>query len=200
MNPSASRGAILVVIGLVVGALVLGQAFDDSVPNATVTVDTGGTAETGDTDTDSGTDESADDGGGESTDGGDVVDDGTGGTETDPDGTETTPPLTPGERDPAEVKVLVANGAQVNGAAGQAAGSLAAANYTTLSPTNAEVQEVTLVYYEATYEADAAAVARILNAPPGSVVALPATNPAGVDPRGANIVVILGQDEVPQPG
>lgn len=200
MNIAASRGALLVLTGIIVGALILGQGFD-----------TDGTADVvtaGSTDTDSGesaTDESAEAEGGEETGDGSGTEDGGTGEGTDgtvPEGGDgTDPPLSPEANPPEDVKVLVANGTSVNGAAGAASDALAARGYTMLSPTNADTQEQTFIYYEEGFQADAALIAQILSAPPTSVVPLPATDPAGVDRRGANVLVVLGNDGVtPDPG
>jgi hypothetical protein len=212
MNTSASRGAILVVAAIIVGAFVLGRGFDSSgsftaVEVGAVTVDEsaegtqttaeGAVIEEIDTDGDGEPDTTAID-----TDGDGAAD--TEAIDTDADGVvdtpiDTAPPLTPQARPPDEVRVLVANGTAINGAAGVATDKLIARNYATLTPTNAETVDVTIIYYEADYEADALLVAEYLSARPDQVTPMPATDPGGVDRRGANILVILGADEVTQP-
>ncbi len=213
MNTSASRGAILVVAGIIVGAFVLGRGLDsgggsftvvevgavtvDETADGTQTTATGAVIEEIDTDGDGEPDTTAID-----TDGDGAAD--TEAIDTDADGVvdtpiDTAPPLTPQARPPAEVRVLVANGTSINGAAGVATDKLIARNYATLTPTNAETVDVTVIYYEADYEADAVLVAQYLSARPDQVAPLPATDPGGVDRRGANILVILGADEVTQP-
>ncbi len=214
MNTSASRGAILVVVGVIVGAFVLGRGLDSG--GTFDTVQTGGSsdpasepADAPQTTADGAVIEEIDtDGDGEpdttaiDTDGDGAAD--TEAIDTDDDGVvdtpvDTAPPLTPQPRPPAEVRVLVANGTSINGAAGVATEKLIARNYATLTPTNAETVETTTIYYEADYEADALLVAQYLSARPDQVAPLPAADPGGVDRRGANILVILGADEVTQP-
>lgn len=213
MNTSANRGAILVVVGIIVGAFVLGQGFDsggsfeavqvgatdsaDEPAAAPQTTADGAVIEQIDTDGDGEPDTDAID-----TDGDGAAD--TEAIDTDADGVvdtpiDTAPPLTPQARPPAEVRVLVANGTAINGAAGVATDKLIARNYATLTPTNAETVETTTIYYEVDYDADALLVAEYLSARPDQVAPLPATDPGGVDRRGANILVILGADQVTQP-
>jgi hypothetical protein len=213
MNTAAIRGAILVTIAVIVGAIVLGQGFSS---NSAGTLQTGGSSDaateatpTPQTTADGAVIEEIDtDGDGEpdtpaiDTDGDGTAD--TEGVDTDGDGVidapaDTVPPLTPQPKPPAEVRVLVANGTSINGAAGVATDKLIARNYATLTPTNAESVESTTIYYEEGYEADALLIAEYLSAQPSQVAPMPATDPGGVDRRGANIVVILGSDEVTQP-
>lgn len=210
MNTSATRGAILVIAAVIVGAVVLGKGFEDDDSFGAVSVEAGAQpaeepAEEPATTTDGAVIESIDtDGDGEpDTDAIDTDGDGVADTEavdTDGDGVVDTPadntPLTPVAHPPAEVRVLVANGAQRNGAAQLATDKLIARNYATLTPTNAEPQEATVIYYEDDYEADARLVAETLSALPDQLQPMPGTNPAGVDRREANILVVLGADQV----
>ena len=205
MNPAAARGAILVVVGLVVGAFILGQGLDDS---TAVVIETG--TDSGDTSSpaEEPAEESSTDAGDTSsgdTSGEDTTDAGTG--ETDEPGVELTPEdssdgtaLTPTVRPPAEVKVLVANGSGVQGAAGRATESLLGQGYNALSPVNAESQSETRLYYAVGFEADAQAIAQLLSAPPDRLAPMIDPPPGGVDLRGANVLVLLGPDEVSQPG
>jgi hypothetical protein len=99
--------------------------------------------------------------------------------------------------DPAAVKVLVLNGVdKTKPIAGQAAGALKSANYTTLAPGDAPATVPTsAVYYTAGYGADAKAIASRLGIQESLVAALPTPLPAAVgDAKDANVVVVVGPD------
>jgi hypothetical protein len=97
-------------------------------------------------------------------------------------------------RPPANVPVLVANGAGVTGAAAAFTARLQAAGWTTLTPTNATIMVTsTRVYYVAGQESSAAAVASDLHLPPTAVA--PYTTAAPVSSIGtADVLVVLGPD------
>lgn len=115
------------------------------------------------------------------------------GTVDDADEAETTTTTTQPPRDPAEVKVLVANGSGVNGAAGGATDALSALGYVTATPTNAERVPNTVVYYTSGFQAEAEALAAAIGAPPESVTPMPAVAPVD-DLQLANVLVHLGPD------
>jgi hypothetical protein len=97
---------------------------------------------------------------------------------------------------PNEVRVLVANGSGVAGAAGTLAEQLAAKNYIGLEPKNA-AQNVptTIVYFAEGFQREAAAVATAIGADPATVQAMP--NPPPVAPgdlQDAHVIVVLGPD------
>ena len=102
--------------------------------------------------------------------------------------TTTAPP-----RDPAQVKVLVANGSDVNGAAGAESDALEALGYVAANPTNAEPVPATVVYYTVGYQAEAEALATAIGAPATSVTPLPTPAPVA-DMQLANILVVIGPD------
>lgn len=109
-------------------------------------------------------------------------------------GTDTATTVLP----PASLPVLVVNGAGVSGAAGVTTSTLNAAGYTsTLEPGDAPATVTTIVYYSddgtTSYQADAQAVAALLQAPPTAVQPLPAAGP-GFDIGNAVVVVQLGPD------
>ena len=160
---SVVRGAILVVVAVVIGVLLL---RDDDVATTQVAVgsDTAGQVD--------------------DTDGGDDGD-------ADPDATTTT--TTEAPRPAAEVKVLVANGSGVNGAAGGATDALEALGYVTGTPANAERVPSTVVYYTTGFEAEAEALAAAIGAPEDSVTPMPAVAPVD-DLQLANVLVHLGPD------
>jgi hypothetical protein len=97
-------------------------------------------------------------------------------------------------RPPANVPVLVANGAGVTGAAAAFTARLQAAGWTTLTPTNATIMVPSShVYYVAGQEPSAAAVAADLHLPPTAVA--PYTTAAPVSSIGtADVLVVLGPD------
>jgi hypothetical protein len=110
-----------------------------------------------------------------------------------PPGTTTTTLTTV---DPAAVKVIVANAAGVQGAAGRMTDSLKAKNYVTLSPTTAQQKDLatTAVYYVDGNQAAAQQVATDIGAPATAVQLIPVPPPAGVDIKDAVVLVLLGQD------
>lgn len=164
---SVARGAILVVIALVIGVLLL-RDDDSSATQVSVGTDTPASVDDGDGD-----------GAG---DGGDVSD------------TSSTTPTTEAARPPAEVKVLVANGSSVNGAAGTQTDELEALGYVTATPTNAaERVPATIVYYTAGFEPEARQLAGALGLADTAVAKLPAVAPVD-DLQLSNLLVVLGPD------
>ena len=99
-------------------------------------------------------------------------------------------------RPPGEVKVLVANGSDVKGAAGKASEVLKAAQYNALAPGNAVKVATSGVYFTAGYDREAAAVAAALQLPAELVKPVP--TPAPLDIKTANVVVVLGGDHAPK--
>lgn len=163
---SAARGVILVAVAVVIGVLLL---RDDDSSTTQVAV---GSATAAD------------------------VDDGTVQPDADGDDTEvTTTSTTAPPRDPAEVKVLVANGSGVDGAAGGTTDALEALGYVTGTPDNAERVPTTVVYYTTGFEAEAQALAAAIGASPESVTPMPAVAPVD-DLQLANVLVHLGPDLV----
>lgn len=96
-------------------------------------------------------------------------------------------------RPPAEVKVLVANGAGIPGFAAKTANSLRSLGYPEPPTTDATRRlESTSVQYSDEYQEEAAEVARALDLPGDSVQ--PFNNPPVRDVMGANVIVLLGTD------
>lgn len=114
--------------------------------------------------------------------------------------TSTTQPVatTVPVRAPAEVKVIVANASDVSGAAGGATTRLKAAQYNALAPGNSAKVATSAVYFTAGYQAEAAAIAAALELPANVVAAIP--TPPPLDPKTANVVVVLGADAAPRFG
>ena len=108
---------------------------------------------------------------------------------TAPASTDTTAPQA---RPPGEVVVLVANASGIQGAAGAQSEAIQAGGYQVLPAANASEQPATQVLATAGYEADAAALAAAIGAPPESVGAVP--DPPPLDLAGANVLVLLGPD------
>jgi len=124
------------------------------------------------------------DGAGEVDDGGD---DGADATVT------TTTTTTLALRPPSEVKVLVANGSSVDGAAGSATEALEALGYVTGTPGNSETVPSTVVYFTEGYQAEAEALAEAIGAPASAVAPMPAVAPVD-DLQLANVLVVIGPD------
>ncbi len=164
---SVARGAILVAVAVVIGVLLL-RDDDSSTTQVAVGSDTA-------TDVDEGVTPSDGD---------------------DDDAAASSTTTTQAPRDPAEVKVLVANGSGVNGAAGGTTDALEALGYVTGTPANADRVEATVVYYTTGFQAEAEALAAAIGATPESVTPMPAVAPVD-DLQLANVLVHLGPDLVP---
>ena len=106
------------------------------------------------------------------------------------------PPAPTHNRD--QVRVLVANGTTVCGAAGRLATSLSAQGYNVLPAVNADnPAEISAVFYVDEYGADAGIVASLLQIPSGQVLPLPASPPTA--PGDAHVVIHIGADDLAQP-
>lgn len=100
---------------------------------------------------------------------------------------------TPEPRATSEVKVLVANGSGVNGAAGATTTDLEALGYVTASPTDAERVTATVVYFTEGYQPEAEVLAESIGAGPDAVMPLPTPAPVG-DMQLSNLLVVIGPD------
>ena len=104
---------------------------------------------------------------------------------------------------PAEVRVLVANGTDVTGAAGATLDTLVAnAGYNGVGAVNDLGEEVlleTFIYYAQGYDLDAQNVRLIINADSNNVLPLPETLPID-DLSDANVLVHVGADLFPDQG
>lgn len=162
---AAGRGAVLLAVAVILGIVLL-NAADDPGPDRIS----------------AGAAEEDDDGGGASDDPA---------TTLPPSTLATVPP-----RSPQEVKVLPTNGTAVKGVAGKARDTLQAAGYNVLAPTDATRAEASNVYFtSADFEREAQAVASALGLPANVVVAYPTAPPLPVtDPKGANVVVVVGPE------
>jgi len=102
--------------------------------------------------------------------------------------------------DPNEVKILVANGSGVSGAAGKVTDLLSPLGWTMESPANADKTGTTRVYYRNGYQADARKIVEHFGEIPSLLEKMPTGGlevPAKAEDRVANahIVVILGSDQ-----
>jgi hypothetical protein len=179
-SDAALRGALLVAVAVIIGALLIWRGHDDN-PN---TVDTGTGTGTGSTTSRAG------------------------GTTTRAGVTTRTPVTTPGvtvpigsTRQPAQVRVLVANGSGIDGYASQAHGKLVTGGYASTGPENAKPgQDNTFIYYRDGFQDDARALAVFLGADGNVVQAMPNSLTDRLDQavlnkaQSANIVIILGAD------
>ena len=104
---------------------------------------------------------------------------------------------------PAEVRVLVANGTDVTGAAGATLDTLVAnAGYNGVGAVNDLGEEVlleTFIYYAQGYDLDAQNVRLIINADSSNVLPLPEILPID-DLSDANVLVHVGADLFPDQG
>ncbi len=110
---------------------------------------------------------------------------------------EDTVAAAPTARTPAEVKVLVLNGAQTQGIAAKGTEALKAASYTTAAPKNANTQQPSAILYQEGYELDAIAVAGVFTAGLETLVRpLDPTNVPIDDMQGSNVIVVIGNDDL----
>ena len=111
-------------------------------------------------------------------------------SDTEPDTTATSAAAA---HNPAEVTVLVANGAGIDGLASKIADKLKAANFVTAEPTNTKAPaDESAVYFTPGYQADAEAVAALLSPPP-KVSPLPEPPPVD-DMKGGAVLVVAAAD------
>ena len=207
---AATRGVVLAVVALVIGFVIL-NGIDGTVDSVGAG-DSGSSSDDGSTtDDDNGTvdDGSADDG---STDDGTSSDDGasTDGDDSNGDDGAAEQPTGVVEELPdeptdatlhpaAEVRVLVANGTNVAGAAGDYKDNLvASAGYNGLPAANATNQgqvTATLVHYEEGYGVDARQIASTIGAAAENVLPMPESPPVA-DLADAHVLIVLGTDVV----
>lgn len=194
------RGALVILTAIVIGGFVVSRGLDQS-DEAEVA-----SSESADADAEAGA--------GDGTEG-EAADEQAGVTTSEvtvPDTTiaaapaETAPPETvpeevvpaaPVARLPAEVKVLVLNGAQTQGIAARGTEALKAASYLTAAPKNATAQQASAILWAEGYELDAIAVAGVFGAGlEGIVQPLDLANVPIDDTQGSNVIVVVGPDGV----
>jgi hypothetical protein len=97
-------------------------------------------------------------------------------------------------RAPQDIKVLVANGTTTAGLAGRISNLVHTKGYITLASTNSTQKPAgTVIYFQPSYSADAAALAAKFNLPATAVQAMPSPPPVA-NLNGANILVVVGPD------
>lgn len=96
-------------------------------------------------------------------------------------------------RAPAEVKVMVINAARISGIATQGSELLSPIGYQMLKPGNGNSVAESVVFYVEGYEADAAAVAVVLNMGETAIAPLPAS--VSFSPGEAHLVAVLGSNQ-----
>ena len=97
-----------------------------------------------------------------------------------------------------EVRVLVANGTNVCGAAGRLVASLSAQGFNVLPATNADSDaDASTLYYVEQYGAAAGVVASLLQVDSSQVLPMPSSPPTA--PGDAHVLVHIGADALAQP-
>lgn len=193
---TAGRGVILAIAAVVLGAIILGQGFDDptTVVSADGTTATPTPAPSSDGSDDGGatddTDGTADGGTTDGTDG--TTDDGsTDGSTTDQGSTAVLHPA-------SQVRLMVANGTDYRGLAKLISDKLVSSEgFVGLTPQNSangDAVALTTVYYIEGYQLDAARIAAAIE----TDRVLPMPDPPPVDGlQEANILIELGLDSQP---
>lgn len=104
--------------------------------------------------------------------------------------TTTTVPV----RSPDKVKILVANGTDVRGAAGRVNLELVNLRYNPIAPVDfGKIVKASQVYFQAGFEREAAVLVQALGLPQAVALPLPVPPPLA-DLHGADILIILGPD------
>lgn len=171
MSPAVIKGAVLIVVGLLLGAFLL-RGIDD-----------GSAAMDTDQESASPTDE-----------GEDQAEPAVSVPDVPGDTTSTTAAET---RAPEEITVLVANASGIPQAASKISDELGAAGFVTVEPSNADAAtDLTVVHYVGSEEAAAASVAEALGLAEDTVQPMPDPPPVP-DMKGATILVLLGPDRAP---
>ncbi len=162
---AAGRGILLIAVAVLVGVLILRNGFDNGGgSSAPPTTSASGATTSVSTNTTA-----------------------AGGS------TESTAASTPSTRPANQVKVFVANGAGIQGAAGKAVETLTPLGYVAVAGNSPNKVKTTTVYYTEGYQAEAQGVAAALGAPAASVQPMP-TPPPIADIQGAQVLVVLGPD------
>ena len=220
-----TRGVIVIVLAIAVGAFVVTQGLSDGDDESAAASDVaavggsgedglesdpvagdgssdttegigGATAEAGDGGTDATLDGSDPAAGGEAEADADTMTDGDGGSAGDGGSVDSDDdPAGPATQEPADVTVLVLNGAGAKGIAGRGSAILQEAGYDVLAPRNATFLGPSRVLYTEGFDDEAAAVAAAYGVDPAAVVApLDPSDPPISDTRGADVIVVVGED------
>ena len=188
----AGKGVLLIVAVIAVAIIVLNEGFDEN--NSATSAPIISTQETSDMEQRNQEVEE------ETTDSTEVASDENSGDEAS-EGSPTT--STSVLHPPAEVRVLVANGTEVTGAAGATLDTLVAnAGFNGVGAVNDLGEEVlleTFIYYGQGYDLDAQRVRPIINSDKNNVLPLPEILPID-DLSDANVLVHVGSDLFPDQG
>tara|TARA_X000000368_G_C22912470_1_gene659262 strand:+ start:437 stop:1015 length:579 start_codon:yes stop_codon:yes gene_type:complete len=188
----AGKGVLLIVAVIAVAIIVLNEGFDEN--NSATSAPIISTQETSDMEQRNQEVEE------ETTDSTEVASDENSGDEAS-EGSPTT--STSVLHPPAEVRVLVANGTEVTGAAGATLDTLVAnAGFNGVGAVNDLGEEVlleTFIYYGQGYDLDAQRVRLIINSDKNNVLPLPEILPID-DLSDANVLVHVGSDLFPDQG
>ncbi len=175
---NAGRGIAVVVLAVIVGALLMTKGLDSN--DAVAPLGNGDTTTT--------TTQAEDSAVGVVT----TVD-----GEDDSGTSETTVAESTGPRAPAEVLVLVLNGAGLNGVAGRGSDMLSGLGYATATPDNAKSPAKSVILYTEGFEVEAQAVAAAFGVPVETTVFAFDPNDSPIaDTQGANVIVRVGNDGV----
>ena len=188
----AGKGVLLIVAVIAVAIIVLNEGFDEN--NSATSAPIISTQETSDMEQRNQEVEE------ETTDSTEVASDENSGDEAS-EGSPTT--STSVLHPPAEVRVLVANGTEVTGAAGATLDTLVAnAGFNGVGAVNDLGEEVlleTFIYFGQGYDLDAQRVRLIINSDKNNVLPLPEILPID-DLSDANVLVHVGSDLFPDQG
>ena len=199
---AAPRAFLLIAVAVVIGLVLLWKGLD-STPGTVAPADAPVVAEksTDESPVDQGSDTSADE---TSAAGGDTSSDQPATAEA-PAPTTTEDPFPEPTYAPNEVKVLVANGSGVSGAAGKVTDMLSPLGWAMESPANADKSSISGIYYKTGYAHNARLIQdhfgedpSILSQFPTGGLAVPDSSLDRVD--NADIVIILGSDLAIQGG
>ena len=188
----AGQGVLLIVAVIAVAIIVLNEGFDEN--NSATSAPIISTQETSDMEQRNQEVEE------ETTDSTEVAsDENSGDVASEGSPTTSTSVLHP----PAEVRVLVANGTEVTGAAGATLDTLVAnAGFNGVGAVNDLGEEVlleTFIYYGQGYDLDAQRVRLIINSDKNNVLPMPEILPID-DLSDANVLVHVGSDLFPDQG
>ena len=109
------------------------------------------------------------------------------------------PPAPSPTHHPSDVRVLVANGSGVCGAAGRLSTSLSAQGFNVLPAVNDDIDgniDASTIYYVQEYGADAGVIASLIQVDSARVLAMPSPPPTA--PGDAHVMIHLGADDLAQ--
>jgi hypothetical protein len=180
-SDAALRGALLVAVAVIIGALLIWRGHDDDGGSDVATNPGEQTTRSGNASTSRG-----------------------GNTTSRPGGATSSVATTPigSTRQPSQVRVLAANGSGIDGFATQVHQKLVTGGYASIGAENAKPGQInSFIYYRDGYQEDARSIAVFLQADGNIVQAIPTSLEDRLDQsvqnraQGANVVIILGSDK-----